>query len=100
MLAAGECEIGARAEIEVQHQPAGPCQFDQFLGIVQAGVDAAKGLHHQFQLGALTTQFLGAGGILPDVRLLEFAVDLGQPLFLGDKVKDTPSRLGRGRARS
>jgi hypothetical protein len=43
-----------------------------------------------FQARTLTPQFLGALGIAPDVGLLELALDFGQTMLLGIKVKDTP----------
>jgi hypothetical protein len=43
-----------------------------------------------FQAHTLTPQFLGALGIAPDIRLLELALDFGQTMLLGIKVKDTP----------
>jgi hypothetical protein len=49
-----------------------------------------------FEARTLTTQFLGALGIAPDVGLLEFALDFCQAMLLGIKVKDTPVRPGNG----
>jgi len=49
-----------------------------------------------FQARTLTPQFLGALGIAPDVGLLELALDFGQTMLLGIKVKDTPVRPGNG----
>jgi len=43
------------------------------------------------QLRALLTQRLGALGFVPDIRLFEFALYLGQPLSFALIVKDTSS---------
>ena len=43
-----------------------------------------------FQAHPLTPQFLGTFRVIPDIRLFQFADDLGQPFIPCIEVKDTP----------
>ena len=67
--------------------------FDQFQELFRAGqavfqiADAVDGLVEQ---RALATQRLRAFGVVPDIRIFQFAVDFFQTLGFGVIVKDTP----------
>jgi len=50
-------------------------------------------VHDRFQAGALLAESLCAIGLVPDVGLFEFALDLGQAFGLVVVVKDTSSAL-------
>jgi hypothetical protein len=52
--------------------------------LIEAGDDL-------FEARALLTQRLCALWFVPDIGLLELALDLGQPFRVGLVVKDTPS---------
>jgi hypothetical protein len=41
-------------------------------------------------LGALLAEVLGNLGLVPDLRVLQFLEDFGQPFLFGFEVKDTP----------
>ena len=62
------------------------------------GVQACERTDFGFEFGALAAEFLRALGIIPELWLFQFALDLGQTLLLGIEVKDTPVRPGTGRA--
>jgi hypothetical protein len=64
----------------------------------QLGVQPRKCTDLGFEFGALAAEFLRALGLVPELWLFEFALDFGQALLLGIKVKDTPVRPGTGRA--
>jgi hypothetical protein len=66
------------------------------MGLGKFGGQAGQGADLGFQARTLTSQFLGALGIVPNVGLLELALDFGQTMLLGIKVKDTPVRPGNG----
>jgi len=66
------------------------------MGLGEFGGKAGQCADLGFQARTLTPQFLGALRIAPDVGLLELALDFGQPMLLGIKVKDTPVRPGNG----
>jgi len=71
-------------------------EIQQFMGLGKFGGETGQGADLGFQARALTPQFLGALGIVPDVGLLELALDFGQTMLLGIEVKDTPVRPGNG----
>jgi hypothetical protein len=48
-------------------------------------------------LGALAAEVLGALGVVPDVRVFQLAVDLGQAISFLIVVKDTPEWTGYAR---
>jgi hypothetical protein len=64
--------------------------LDQVARIGQPRVDGADLGHHVLQRLALLAELLRALGVVPDVRRLQQAGDLGQPCFLGIEVEDTP----------
>jgi hypothetical protein len=66
-------------------------QCKEFIGIRQAGAQRIKSCDDLFQTCALLPQRLRALRIVPDIRLLELALDFGQPFRLGLIVKDTSS---------
>jgi len=52
-----------------------------------------EGVDNFFQASPFASQFLGVFGIVPDIRIFEFAGNFIQAFALGIKVKDTPSGL-------
>ena len=64
--------------------------FQKVGGVARAGLETLQGVNDRLQRGALPTQLLGAGGIVPDAGLCEFELYLGQALLAIGKVKDTP----------
>ena len=66
------------------------------MGLGKFGRKTGQGANLGFQARTLTPQFLGTLGIAPDAGLLELALDFGQTMLLGIKVKDTPVRPGNG----
>jgi len=66
------------------------------MGLGKLGGQAGQCADLVLQARSLASQFLGALGIAPDVGLFEFALDFGQTMLLGIKVKDTPVRPGNG----
>ena len=66
------------------------------MGLGKFGGEACQRANLVLQTRSFAPQFLGALGIAPDVGLLEFALDFGQTMLLGIKVKDTPVRPGNG----
>ena len=65
-------------------------QYQQVSGIIDTPGNAVDTLDLLFQARALATQFLGACGIVPDIRLLQLTLDFGQAFTFGVVVKDTP----------
>ena len=59
--------------------------------VAQAGIGTIDGLDHIKQARALLTQGLRPLGVVPYIRLLQFAIDLGQPVLLFRVVKDSPA---------
>jgi len=51
----------------------------------------AEGVDHGLQRGALASQRLCALGVVPDLGVFEFALDLGQLFQFFSVVKGTPS---------
>jgi len=68
-------------------------QFEKLAGIRQAGFERIQRDDDLLESRALLAQRLRAIRFVPDVRLLQFALNLGQALRLGIVVKDTPSTL-------
>ena len=63
----------------------------QLVGIGKARRKLVEPRYNLFQASSLLPQALGALRIIPDVRLLELALNFGQSLRLRLIVKDTPS---------
>jgi hypothetical protein len=64
----------------------------------QFGVQPRERADLGLELGALAAEFLRTLGVVPELGLLELALDFGQAVLLGVEVKDTPVRPGTGRA--
>jgi hypothetical protein len=64
--------------------------LQQVLGIGQTAGHFVQGLDDLRQQGALTTQLLGVGRVVPDSGIFELAVDFDQTVILVIVVKDTP----------
>ena len=47
-------------------------------------------MHHLFQAGPFTSEFLRTLRVVPDSGVFQLPGDLSQPLTLGIEVKDTP----------
>ncbi len=65
-------------------------EFEQLGGFVEPGLQLVEGADDRLELGALTAEFLGAVGLAPDGRILEFPQHLGQALAAALVVKGTP----------
>jgi hypothetical protein len=63
----------------------------QFTGILQSVRDLVQPGDDLFQPGPLLSECLRALGVVPDIRLLQLALDLDQPFRLLLVVKDTSS---------
>jgi hypothetical protein len=63
----------------------------QFVGIPQPACNLIQPNDDLLEFRPLLAESLGALGFVPDVRLLQFPLDLGQPLRLLIVVKDTSS---------
>lgn len=63
---------------------------EQLARVGQTAGHLVQGLDDLCQRRALAAQFLGVFGLVPDVRVFEFAVDFDQALMLLIVVKDTP----------
>ena len=66
-------------------------ELEQLSGIGETGAQFIENDYDLFELGPLLPQCLGPLGIIPDIRLFEFALDFGQAFRLAFVVKDTPS---------
>jgi hypothetical protein len=66
-------------------------EVEQFTGIVEPGDQLVEARYDLLERRPLLAQRLGALGFVPDIRLLEFALDFGQALCLAFVVKDTSS---------
>lgn len=64
--------------------------MQQFFGVLETLPDIAQVVNDGFELGALLAECLGAFGVIPDFRVLEFAQNLGQTFLFFLEVKDTP----------
>jgi hypothetical protein len=64
----------------------------------QFGVQPRERADFRLELGALAAELLRTLGVVPELGLLELALDFGQAVLLGVEVKDTPVRPGTGRA--
>jgi hypothetical protein len=65
-------------------------QIQQFAGFGQAIDQFAHRGDQLVEHGALAAQGLGALGIVPDIRVFEFAGNFFKPFDLQVEVKDTP----------
>jgi hypothetical protein len=72
-------------------------EVQQFAGACQALAEAADAVDRLVQQRALAAQGLRAFGVVPDVGVLQLAVDLFQALDLGVVVKETPVATAAGR---
>ena len=66
-------------------------QRKQFFCVGESRCQLVETQDHLLQQGTLLPQRLGPLGLIPDIRLLEFALNFGQPFRLGVIVKDTSS---------
>ena len=66
-------------------------EVEQFTGIGEPGRELVEARYDLLERRPLLAQRLGAFGFVPDVRLLEFALNFGQALCLACVVKDTSS---------
>ncbi|KGK83801.1 hypothetical protein DP64_09360 [Stutzerimonas degradans] len=70
---------------------------EQVARVGQAAGEVVDGLDDLRQGGALTAQILRVFGVIPDVRIFEFAVYFDETIMLLIVVKDTPEWTGCGR---
>jgi hypothetical protein len=63
----------------------------KLVGVVESGLELVENYHYLFELRTLLAERLGSLRFIPYVRLLEFALDLGQAFGFAFIVKDTPS---------
>jgi hypothetical protein len=66
-------------------------ELQELAGIRQAASQCIEGGNDFFERRPFLAERLRALRLVPDVRLLELALDFLQPLRLGVVVKDTPS---------
>jgi hypothetical protein len=66
-------------------------EFEQFTGIGKAGRELVETDDDLFQLRPFLPERLRTFGLVPDIGLLELALDFGQALGLRIVVKDTSS---------
>jgi hypothetical protein len=62
-------------------------QLGRFIDALSSAVDFAD---VGAQAGALAPELLGAGGVRPDVRILELAPNFLKPFLLAVVLKETP----------
>ncbi len=67
-------------------------QLQEFGGIAQGSPEPVQTADHLFQLGAFLAEFLGALRVVPDARLLEFALYFLKTLVFIVVIKDTSSK--------
>ena len=60
----------------------GAAHFEQLGAVADHGADLVDHQHHVFQLFALAAQFLGALGVIPDIRVFGQAGYFFQTVFL------------------
>ena len=85
----GDCHCGVRHDpAPPDPQPGGNVQ--QALSVFKAGGEVVDGLDDQLKIGALFAQSLSPLGVVPNTRLLQFALNFGQSLTTLIVVKDTP----------
>jgi len=65
-------------------------EVEQLGDVGQATRDAVERADRRIESRAFAAQFLGALGRVPDLRVLQLAVDLFEALALGGVLKDTP----------
>jgi hypothetical protein len=70
---------------------------EQVTGIGQTAVEVVDGFDDLRQGSALAAQILGVFGVVPDVRVFEFAVYFDETIMLLIVVKDTPELTGCAR---
>ncbi len=73
-----------------------PRQLQKLQRIVDPGRQPLQAIDHREQVGPLASQLAGALGVVPDFRDFQFALDLGQAVFLFRIVKDTPEGRSGG----
>jgi hypothetical protein len=66
-------------------------EFEKLARITKTRRKFIQHLDDLFELRSLLSQGLGTLRFVPDVRLFQFASDLGQALCFAFVVKDTPS---------
>jgi hypothetical protein len=64
-------------------------ELEQLGAVGQQAVDVAQRADDRVERLLFLAERLGALGIVPDLRVLELAADLGQPRRLDIEVKDT-----------
>jgi len=64
-------------------------QFDEHLEVFNLLRQSLNRFNRFLQVGALTKFFLRFFRVVPEIRIGYFSFQLGNPLFLGNDVKDT-----------
>jgi hypothetical protein len=86
-LAGVALDLGDRAGLAL-----GLGELEELEGTGDAGPDAVEPFGDRGELGALAAERLRLVGVVPDLRVLEFAAYFGEPLAPAVVLKDTPLR--------
>jgi hypothetical protein len=65
-------------------------EIEQLVHVLQAAGDAVQAADGGVEPGALAAEILCAFRSVPDLRILELAIDFFETLTLGGVLKDTP----------
>jgi hypothetical protein len=65
-------------------------KLEQFRGVVEAAGQVAQGRDDAFEFDAFAAELLSALRLVPDTRVLEFAIDFYESFRFAIEVKDTP----------
>jgi hypothetical protein len=65
-------------------------QLEELERAGESAADPVEPAQYRLEFGPLAPQGFGARGLLPDLRVLEFAAYFGEPFELGVVLKDTP----------
>jgi len=65
--------------------------LQQIAGVGDTDIQLLNGADDGFQGCALAAQGLGPFGLVPDIRITQLQLDLGQAFLFGSVVKGTPS---------
>jgi hypothetical protein len=69
------------------------CEREQFVRVIESVANLVETDNDLFELRAFLAKRLRTVRFVPDIGLLEFALNFGQPFRLAFIVKDTPSTL-------
>jgi hypothetical protein len=72
-------------------------EIEQIRAVGEPALQPPELRYQAIQLGALATERLGPGRVIPDARVFQRLLDLGQPFGLAVQVKDTPGAVAAGR---